>query len=138
MKKSFFQTFCLFNLCFHFSEQSLSQIYQPLLPAPVGLWPLSKALGPVDVTTNKIPSNESWIAYDPLYTPAGLLGSPLFTKELNDLSFIQIFPSSKMASPASKQISILGWIRPDAVDEGTVLVKYIFTMLTHKKWYTQR
>ena len=97
-------------------------MYQPFLPAPVGLWPLSKALGPADVTANKIASNESWIAYDPLHTPAGLLGSPMFTKELNHKSFIQISPSSKVTAPASKQISILGWIRPDAADEGTVLV----------------
>jgi len=68
------------------------------------------------------PGNESWIAYDPLYTAAGLLGSPMFTKELQHKSFIQIFPSSKLTSPTSKQISILGWIRPDALNEGTVLV----------------
>ena len=52
-----------------FSEQSLAPTFQPYLPSPVGLWPLSKATGPADVTANKIPGNESWIAYDPLYTP---------------------------------------------------------------------
>jgi hypothetical protein len=52
----------------------------------------------------------------------GLLGSPMFTKALNHQSFIQIFPSSKLASPSLKQITILGWIRPDSTDEGTILV----------------
>jgi hypothetical protein len=52
----------------------------------------------------------------------GLLGSPMFTKALNHQSFIQIFPSSKLTSPLLKQITILGWIRPDSTDEGTVLV----------------
>jgi hypothetical protein len=55
-------------------------------------------------------------------TLAGMVGSPMFTKELNFLSFIQLFPSSKVQSPASMQVSILGWIRPDATNEGTVLV----------------
>ncbi len=55
-------------------------------------------------------------------TLAGMVGSPMFTKELNFLSFVQLFPSSKVQSPASMQVSILGWIRPDAPNEGTVLV----------------
>jgi hypothetical protein len=84
---------------------------------------LSTATGPADITINKIPGNESWIAYDPLYTPAGMLGSPMFTRELNHLSFIQIFPGSKITTPpVSKQLSILGWIRPDVTAEGTVFV----------------
>ncbi len=53
----------------YFTEQSLAANYQPYLPAPIGLWPLSAATGPADITTNKIPGNESWIAYDPLSTP---------------------------------------------------------------------
>ena len=83
---------------------------------------MSKDLGSTDISGNKIPGNESWIAYDPLYTPAGLIGSPMFTKEMNGLSFIQLFPSSKLVTPSPKQLTILGWIRPDAVNEGTVLV----------------
>jgi hypothetical protein len=51
------------------SEQSLSQKFQPYLSSPSGLWPLSKSLGPADITINQISANESWIAYDPLYTP---------------------------------------------------------------------
>jgi hypothetical protein len=113
----------LFN--FSFSEQSLAPTFQPYLPSPAGLWPLSSATGPNDVTINKIPGNESWIAYDPLYTPAGMLGSPMFTKELNHLSFIQLFPSSKLTSPPSKQLTIMGWMRPDAANEGTVLVIFL-------------
>jgi hypothetical protein len=59
------------------------------------------------------------------FTTAGLSGSPMFTKELNHKSFIQIFPGSKItAPPASKQLSILGWIRPDITDEGTVFVSF--------------
>jgi hypothetical protein len=85
--------------------------------------PLSQKLGTTDVTTSKIPGNESWIAYDPLYTPAGMTGSPMFTKELGHKSFVQLFPASKVTRPASKQLSILGWLRPDAPNEGTVLVK---------------
>jgi hypothetical protein len=52
----------------------------------------------------------------------GLSGSAMFTKALNHGSFIQILPSSKLTSPSLKQITILGWIRPDLSDEGTVLV----------------
>ena len=85
---------------------------------------MSKTLGPADVI-NKIPGNESWTAYDPLYTPAGMLGSPMFTKELNHLSFIQTFPATKVQIPEPKQISILAWIRPDAPNEGTLLVTII-------------
>jgi len=57
-------------------------------------------------------------------TLAGMLGSPMFTKELNHLSFIQLFPSSKLSSPPSKQLTIMGWLRPDAANEGTVLVSF--------------
>jgi hypothetical protein len=46
----------------------------------------------------------------------------MFTKALNHGSFIQILPSSKLTSPSLKQITIMGWIRPDSSDEGTVLV----------------
>jgi hypothetical protein len=109
----------------------LASFLQPYLPSPVGLWPLSKAVGPADISASNIPGNESWVAYDPLYTSAGLIGSPMFTKELQHKSFIQIFPSSKLSTPTSKQITILGWIRPDALNEGTVLVNYIEKNLIH-------
>jgi hypothetical protein len=56
---------------------------------------------------------------------AGMLGSPMFTKELNHDSFIQVFPYLKLPSPTLKQLTIMGWIRPDAMDEGNVLVKAI-------------
>ena len=107
------------------SEQTLAKQFQPYLPSPAGIWPLSKTLGPIDVSTNKIPTNESWTAYDSLFTPAGIMGSPMFTKELNHESFIQIFPGSKLAIPDPKQVTIMGWIRPDAINEGTFIVSYI-------------
>ena len=91
--------------CF-FPEQSLAQNLQPVVPAPAGIWPLSKALGPTDVSSNKIPGNESWIAYDPLYVPSGITGSPMFTKELNHGSFIQLFPASKVTSPGTMIIKL--------------------------------
>jgi hypothetical protein len=53
-----------------------------------------------------------------------MLGSPMFTKDLNHKSFIQMFPWTKVSPPSTKQLTILGWIRPDAIDEGTVLVLY--------------
>ena len=53
---------------------------------------------------------------------AGMIGSPMFTKELNHQSFIQVFPYSKLSSPSLKQMTIMGWMRPDAIDEGNVLV----------------
>jgi len=38
---------------------------------------------------------------------------------------MQLFPGSKITSPpSSKQLSILGWIKPDATDEGTVVVSF--------------
>jgi hypothetical protein len=52
-----------------FSEQTLAQNFQPYLPSPVGLWPLSRSTGTTEVTASKIPGNESWIAYDTLVTP---------------------------------------------------------------------
>jgi len=62
----------IYRLHLKLLEQTLAQSFQPYLPSPVGLWPLSKALGTTEVTANKIPGNESWIAYDTLYTPGKL------------------------------------------------------------------
>lgn len=51
-----------------------------------------------------------------------MLGSPMFTKALGGNSFIQVFPFTKVTSPVLQQLTIMGWIRPDIMDEGTVLV----------------
>ena len=49
----------------------------------------------------------------------------MFTKELNHDSFIQMFPGSKLGVPDPKQVTIMGWIRPEAVNEGTVIVSVL-------------
>ena len=53
---------------------------------------------------------------------AGMLGSPMFTKVLHHGSFVQAFAYAKLSPTSPKLVTIMGWLRPDAVDEGNVLV----------------
>lgn len=108
---------------FHFIlGQSLAQNLQPYLSTPVVVLPLSQSSGPNDVGDLKLSTTQTAIAYDTLYSPAGFIGSAMFTSELNQMSNILVNTSMKIGIQTSLQMTLMGWIRPDKLQSGTVLV----------------
>lgn len=108
---------------FFLTDQSLAKQLQPFIPQPVAIFPLSTATGLKDLGSNKIPSTESVISFDPLFTPAGLSGSPMFSRDLGpNASFISVNCTPAMGIQGTQRVTVMLWIRPDVAQEGTILV----------------
>lgn len=113
-----------FNVCIFTLDQSLAKQLQPFISQPVAILPLSTATGLNDLSPNKISSTESIISFDPLYTPAGLYGSPMFSTDFGpNSSFISVNATPSMGIQGTSQVTVLLWIRPDVASQGTILVR---------------
>lgn len=110
------------RVIFFWIGQSLAQGLQQYLPSPVAVLPLSQSAGPNDVGPLKLSTTQEAIAYDTLYSPAGFLGSAMFTKELNHMSYVSVNTTTGMAIQTSLQMTLMGWIRTDNTFGGTFLV----------------
>ena len=97
---------------FSLIDETLQTQFQPFLKAPVAIFPLSKALGPLNVLDGGDDGSshtEYNVAYDPLWVPVGLLGSPLFSRQLESYISLDL---STLFSDNVRALSILFWIRP--------------------------
>ena len=112
----------------YFPDETLQPQYHKFVKPARAIYPLSKALGPVNALAPEDDENigtESNIAYDPLWVPnVGILGSPLFSARMKSqimLDLSPIFPSSETVTA----FSILVWVRIRAGHYRDVVVSTI-------------
>ena len=91
-------------------NETLKTELQPYVPQPLAIFPLSLKSGPKEVTGHDLVGLETNVAYDPLWTPAGLFGSPLFDPRLLHTS--KIAYDLEGLIPIQNQLTILFWLRP--------------------------
>ena len=84
---------------------------EPYIPKPIGIWELSKSSLTEEPTTDMLVSKND-IGIDPLWTPAGFLGSPLLSPHLNTLNS-HLIVDYKYPTPSWTGITIMFWLRFD-------------------------
>lgn len=98
----------------------MSPTLQPYVKAPKVLFPFDKSNGPNDVLDMSIHGSESNLAYDLLWVPTGVLGSPLFDSHLAHNSYVDLDFDSKVS--ITNAMSILMWVKPSFPELRSLLV----------------
>ena len=100
--------------------ETLKTELQQYVPTTGGIFPLSLKSGPAERTGLELTGIETNLAYDPLWTPAGLYGSPLFDMNIGsriDYDFTNV--------PLQNQLTITFWLRPDKTSADRFLMASI-------------
>ena len=115
------QPFCLFL------DQILRKAQEPEVPTPLGIWELSKSSLIEEKNTN-MKVTQSKIAIDPLWNPAGFIGSPLLSSVWPYGDPITSHLTLDYTTPtlAWNGITVMFWIR---LDKGDILNKYMNIMV---------
>ena len=115
------QPFCLFP------DQILRKGQEPYVPTPVGIWELSKSSLIEEKNTN-MKVIQSKIAIDPLWNPAGFIGSPLLSSVWAHPDPITSFVTLDYTTPTPSWngITVMFWIR---LDKGDILNKFMNIMV---------
>ena len=102
-------------------EQTLHPSLVSYTPASKLLLPLSKSLGPVDLSANDHFMLENNIGYTPVWSPGSLMGSAMFGgNSFGGMSSLKI-PVEVVQSLASKEdLTIMLWVKPTADVSGTL------------------
>ena len=109
---------------------------QPYIPKPIGIWELSKSSLTDDPTTDMLVTKND-IGIDPLWTPAGFLGSPLIGswKPLGNTPYSHLIVDYKTPRPSWAGITIMFWLRFDdkvMPTENNILL--VINNITLKTW----
>ena len=96
-------------MCDKFLDQILRKNQQKYIPNPVGVWPLSKSSLTEESTTDMTVYEED-VGIDPLWTPAGFLGSPLLSPAYTILNS-HLIVGYKNAMPSWTGLTIMCWLR---------------------------
>ena len=109
-----------FDAFLSLADETLQSQFQPFLKAPVAIFPLGKALGPINVLDGEDDGSghtEHNIAYDPLWVPTGQFGSPLFSSGLESYMSLDL---STLFGDNTRSLSILFWVRPRDFSADTI------------------
>ena len=115
------QPFCLFL------DQILRTEQEKYVPTPIGIWELSKSsLIEEKITNMKV--TQSKVAIDPLWNPAGFIGSPLLSSVWPYGDPITSHLTLDYTTPtlAWNGITVMFWIR---LDKGDILNKNMNIMV---------
>ena len=117
---------------FIFPDQVLRKKQQPHIPPPLAIWELSKASF-IEEQKTDMTFTPTKIGIDPLWTPAGFIGSPLFSSvwTKTDPNPSSIILDYKNPTPSWQGITIMFWLRVDEADKKMnimviFLIIYIF------------
>ncbi len=104
-------------------DETLAPRFQQYVRPAKAIFPLSKAAGPLNALGEDEESSGTEInmAYDPLWVPTGLTGSPMFSSRVRShmvLDMSTIFPENIPIT----QISILMWVKPRVKNHIPIIV----------------
>ena len=84
---------------------------QPYIPTPVGVWQLSQSSLIEEAASNMLVTKND-IGIDPLWTPAGFIGSPLLSP-LHGTLDSHLIVDYKPPTPSWPGITVACWLRFD-------------------------
>ncbi len=79
------------------------------------MFPLSTENGIKEIVEGEIEGTQNNIAFERTWSPAGLVGSPIFDMSLNHLTSISWIMKDKL--PLGNQLTIMFWMKPFNIDE---------------------
>ena len=98
--------------------------HQPYVDPPKVIFPLSQETGVQEILNDEIQGTETNVAFDQIWTPPGLIGSPIFDSYLNHQSLISF--QMKNSLKLTKQLTIMMWIKPFKLDQEYLLFDATF------------
>ena len=94
----------------------------PYIPKPIAIWSFSKSSLIENKRTDMLVSKTN-VGIDPLWTPAGFLGSPLLSPWMETKSHLLV--DYKPPTPSWPGITLACWLRFDEFDDAELLTKKI-------------
>ena len=98
--------------------------HQPYVDPPKVIFPLSQETGVQEILNDEIQGTETNVAFDQIWTPPGLIGSPIFDSYLNHQSLISF--QMKNSVKLTKQLTVMMWIKPFKLDQEYLLFDATF------------
>lgn len=94
--------------------------------AAISLWPLTKETGVKDILTDEDFTNAVNIGFDPRWTPAGLVGSAIFSGNWLPQNSHIVVSSSNSSHFVTEEISLLAWILIEGSIKGSNMTLFDF------------
>ena len=99
-------------------DETLQLDYQEYIKPPKLLFPLDLKDGSKDVISGELVGIEQDLAFDDLWTPAGLKGSPLFDSSFTSKGSILL--PIKDEIEITNQFTIMMWVKPTHLENSAV------------------